>query len=53
MDFKEERSERRKCPKITLDEPWECIHDTFEYIHDEIISLKYDFEKLLDYLDDE
>ena len=44
MDFKEEKNERRNCPKLTLDEPWECnepwecIHDTFEYIHEEIIA---------------
>ena len=53
MDFKEARNERRKCPKFSLDDPWECIHDTFEYIHEEIIALKCDFEKVLDYLDDE
>ena len=45
--------ERSKCPKFSLDDQWECIHDTFQYIHEEIIALKYDFEKLLDYLDDE
>ena len=36
-----------------IDDPLEYIHDTFEYIHEEIIALKCDFEKVLDYLDDE
>ena len=43
----------RKWNDALLDDQWECIHDTFQYIHEEIIALKYDFEKLLDYLDDE
>ena len=49
--FREEGKERSKCPKFSSDE--QCIHDTFNYIHEEIIALKHDFEKLLDYLDDE
>ena len=51
VDFKEAGRERTKCPQFSLDE--QCIHDTFQYIREEIIALKYDFEKLLDYLDDE
>ena len=51
VDFKEEGKERSKCPKFSSDE--QCIHDTFNYINEEIIALKHDFEKLLDYLDDE
>ena len=51
FDFKEEGKERSKCPKFSSDE--QCIHDTFNYIHEEIIALKHDFEKLLYYLDDE
>ena len=52
MDYKEEGNEKRKYPKFTLDDPWECIHDTFEHILEEVIALKYDLENLLDYLDD-
>ena len=49
--FKNKETERRECPKFSLDNPWEYIHDSFRYIYEEILSLKYDFEKFLDYLD--
>ena len=49
--FKNKETERRECPKFSLDNPWESIHDSFRYIYEEILSLKYDLEKFLDYLD--
>ena len=46
-DFKSKETERRECPKFSLDNPW----DSFKYIYEEILSLKYDLEKFFDYLD--
>ena len=51
--FKNEETERREAPNFSPDNPWESIHDYFRYICEEILSLKYDFEKTLDFLDDE
>ena len=53
VDFRNEESERKECPKFSLNNPWESIHDCFRYISVEILSLNYDFEKLLDYLEND
>ena len=29
--FKNKETERRECPKLSLDNPWESIHDSFRY----------------------
>ena len=51
--FESIENEDRECPKFSSDNPWQSIHYTFKYIYQEILSLKYDLEKLLDFLDDE
>ena len=53
VDFKNENTDGKECPKFRLDNPWESIHDVFNYINEEILSLKYDFEKLLDYFEND
>ena len=53
MDFKNENTGEKECPKFRLDNPWESIHDVFNYINEEILSLKYDFEKTLDYFEND
>ena len=44
VDFKNEETERKQCPKFKLDNPWESIQDCFRYINEEILPLKYDFD---------
>ena len=48
-----EVTEERASPKFSLDNPWESIHDCFRFMYEEILSLKNDFEVLLDFLDDD
>ena len=48
-----EEIEERTSPKFSSDNPWESIHDCFRFMYEEILSLKNDFEVLLDFLDDD
>ena len=48
-----EVTEERASPKFSLNNPWESIHDCFRFMYEEILSLKNDFEVLLDFLDDD
>ena len=47
------RNWRKRSPKFFLDNPWEFIHDTFRYIYEVILTLKYDFEKLSDHTEND
>ena len=53
VGFKNDETDGRECPKFRLDNPWDSIHDIFKHINEEILYLKYDFEKLLDYLEND
>ena len=53
VDFTMEEVEKRNCPGFSSENPWKSMNQIFKYIYEEILTLKYDFEQVLDFLDND
>ena len=51
--FQAVETQSEECPKFSSENSRESISSSFRYIYEEILSLKYDFEKLLDHIEND